>query len=72
MADIGDFSLDTLKITVLPVLQARIVQMEKEIRRSYKQLAQSNEQLTEAHMLVATLAINQDTQPRAEESEIPV
>ena len=56
MADIGDF--DTREILVLPALQARLVQMEEEIRRSHKQLAWSNEQLAEARMLVATLAMN--------------
>ena len=40
MGDIrGDFSLSTPMITMLPELQARIAQMEEEIRQSHEQLA---------------------------------
>ena len=56
MADLGDF--ETLEILVLPALQARLAQMEEEIRRSHEQLAQSNKQLAEVWTLVATLAVN--------------
>ena len=71
MADIGDFSLSTPENTVLPALKARLAQMEEEIRRSHKQLAQMSEQLMEAQMLVATLSMNWNTQLKAKESEVP-
>ena len=56
MANLGDFN--TPEILVPPALQARLAQMEEEIRRSHEQLAQSNEQLVEAQTLVVTLAVN--------------
>ena len=58
MADLGDFSLDAPETMVPPAFQARLAQMEEEIRRSHKQLAWSNEQLAEVCTLVAILAVN--------------
>ena len=51
MANLRDLTLNTPKIMVLPTLQARLAQMEEEIRRIHEQWA-------EACMLVVTLTMN--------------